>query len=92
MENLYRSRVKGRKLKQTSVFRIDLNKIEGDGDFPCPSCGVIISPDDDSERVYKIIDMETFEDGSLKNLSLLCKKCNSIIILEGFETLRLIDG
>jgi len=60
-------------MKQTSVFRIDLNKIEGDGDFPCPSCGVIISPDDDSERVYKIIDMETFEDGSLKSLSLLCK-------------------
>jgi len=75
-----------------SAFRINLNNIEGSGDFPCPSCGVIISPDDDSEKTYRIIDIETHNDGSLKTLSLLCKKCNATIILEGFEALNILDG
>jgi len=79
-------------LKQVSAFRINLNNIEGSGDFPCPSCGVIISPDDDSEKTYRIIDIETHKDGSLKTLSLLCKKCNATIILEGFEALNILDG
>jgi len=48
-------------LKQVSAFRINLNNIEGSGDFPCPSCGVIISPDDDSEKTYRIIILEGFE-------------------------------
>jgi len=79
-------------LKQTSAFRIDLNNIEGSGDFPCPSCGVIISPDDDSEKIYKIVNMETYEDGSLKTLTLLCKKCQATIILVGFEALNSIKN
>jgi len=24
----------------------DLTKIDGDGDFPCPRCGIVISPED----------------------------------------------
>ena len=79
-------------MKQTSAFRIDLNNIEGSGDFPCPSCGVIISPDDDSEKIYKIVNMETYEDGSLKTLTLLCKKCQATIILVGFEALNSIKN
>jgi len=75
-----------------SAFRIDLNNIEGSGDFPCPSCGVIISPDDDSEKTYKIINIETYEDGSLKTLTLLCKKCSATIILNGFEALNSLEG
>ena len=34
---------------------IDLTKIEGDGDFPCPTCGVTISPEDETEKVYTVI-------------------------------------
>jgi len=74
-----------------AVYRINLNDIEGSGDFPCPSCGVIISPDDDSEKTYRIINIETYKDGSLKNLSLLCKNCNATIILEGFEALNSLE-
>jgi hypothetical protein len=75
-----------------SAFRINLNNIEGTGDFPCPSCGAIISPDDDSEKTYKIVNIETYEDGSLKFLTLLCKKCRATIILEGFEALNSLEG
>ena len=78
-------------MKQVSAFRINLNDIEGTGDFPCPSCGAIISPDDESEKTYKIIDIETYGDGSLKTLSLLCKKCRATIILEGFEALNSLE-
>jgi len=79
-------------VKQVSAFRINLNDIEGSGDFPCPSCGVIISPDDESEKTYKIIDIETFKDGSLKTLTLLCNECHATIILEGFEALSILEN
>jgi len=79
-------------VKQVSAFRINLNDIEGSGDFPCPSCGAIISPDDDSEKTYKIIDIETCKDGSLKRLTLLCNKCHATIILEGFEALSRLEN
>jgi len=78
-------------LKQVSAFTINLNNIEGTGDFPCPSCGILISPDDDSERTYKIVNIDTYEDGSLKFLTLLCKNCHSTIILEGFEALNNLE-
>jgi len=79
-------------VKQVSAFRINLNDIEGSGDFPCPSCKVIISPDDKSEKTYRIIDIETYKDGSLKTLTLICNKCHATIILEGFEALNKLEN
>jgi DNA-directed RNA polymerase subunit RPC12/RpoP len=75
-------------MKQVSAFRIDLSKIEGDGEFPCPSCGTPISPEDESEDTYEIVDVETKEDGSIEKLSIYCKKCGSKIHLEGFDLLK----
>lgn len=72
---------------QISVFRVNLNNIEGDGEFTCPSCGAMISPDDESEEAYEIIDVKTKKDGSLGTLSIRCRKCGSTIRLEGFEAL-----
>jgi len=69
--------------KKGSVYTIDLTKIEGDGAFPCPKCGVIISPDDESDEVYEIVD--TIVEGTeLAELVLQCKKCGSTIRLVGF--------
>jgi hypothetical protein len=76
---------------QVPAFRIDLNSIEGDGEFPCPSCGAPISPDDESEATYEITDIKTKEDGSLETLSVLCKQCGSTINLEGFKALNGLD-
>ncbi len=74
-------------MRQVSAFRIDLNKIEGDGQFPCPSCKTVISPDDESDATYEIVDVDTKEDGSLEMLTIHCKNCGSTIHLEGFELL-----
>jgi len=64
-------------------FMIDLRKIDGDGDFPCPKCGTIISPDDESEEVYD--DPEPLMRGTeLEAVLLRCKKCGSTIKLVGF--------
>ncbi len=77
---------------QKSAFKIDLNKIEGEGEFPCPSCGVTISPDDDSGATYDTIDIVTTKGGDLKELVIVCKKCKSTIRLEGFESLKQLDN
>ncbi len=77
---------------QGAALKIDLNSIEGEGEFPCPSWGVMISPDDDSEKTYKIVDIETLTDGSLKKLTVTCKKCHRTIILEGFEMLNKLEN
>ncbi|MEM2440278.1 MAG: hypothetical protein QW493_03580 [Candidatus Bathyarchaeia archaeon] len=67
----------------SAVYKIDLTKIDGDGAFPCPGCGVTISPDDESDEVYEIAN--TIVKGTeLAELVLHCKKCGSIIRLVGF--------
>ena len=78
-------------MRQVAALKVNLNSIEGDGEFPCPSCRATISPDDDSEKSYKIIDIETLKDGSLKTLTVSCKKCHNTIILEGFELLSNLE-
>lgn len=74
-------------MKQRSIFKIDITEIEGDGDFPCPNCGVMISPDDETETVYSIIETKTRNE-TLEELILQCNKCKSKIHLVGFLTLQ----
>lgn len=74
-------------MPRTLLYRVDLTKIEGEGDFPCPSCGNLISPDDDSGLNYEIVDIKTDRQGRLRELIIVCKKCRSEIHLEGFELL-----
>jgi phage terminase large subunit GpA-like protein len=74
-------------MKQRSISKIDISKIEGAGDFPCPNCGVIISPDDETETVYSVIETKTKND-ALEELILQCNKCKSKIHLVGFLTLQ----
>ncbi len=79
-------------MKQSNqeMFTIDLARIEGNGDFPCPHCGVTISPDDETENIYTIVDTrvregEIIEDQPpLEELTIQCNKCGSKIRLVGF--------
>ncbi|MBS7614404.1 hypothetical protein KEJ18_01520 [Candidatus Bathyarchaeota archaeon] len=73
---------------QMMALKVDLKSIEGEGEFPCPSCGIIISPDDESEKTYKIVYVERFDDDIPKRVTIICKKCHKTIILEGFEPLK----
>ncbi len=70
-----------------STFRIDLNEIDGDGEFPCPKCHIMISPDDESEEVYRVLDILENEDG-LENIVIRCTNCHCTIRLEGFSALN----
>lgn len=67
--------------KKPSRFIIDLRKIEGNGDFPCPKCATMMSPSDDTK--YDIVKAIT-KDSSLAALVITCKKCGSSIRMIGF--------
>jgi len=71
--------------KKAASYVVDLNKTEGEGNFPCPheGCGATIDPEDESKTVYKI--RETImKDNNLKTLIIDCLKCDSEIRLTGF--------
>jgi len=74
-----------RKEKNTPDYTIDLQKIDGDGRFPCPKCGALIAPDDESEEFYQIVETRVKND-ELTELIIQCNKCNSKIKLIGFLT------
>jgi predicted RNA-binding Zn-ribbon protein involved in translation (DUF1610 family) len=65
-------------LEKTQPYSIDLTKIDGDGSFPCPKCGVAISPEDESEEAYKIINTKVIND-QLVELIVVCNNCGSTI-------------
>jgi len=70
-------------VKKDSIYTIDLTKIDGDGAFPCPKCGTLISPDDESEETYHIVETKV-KNYELAELLLTCKKCGIAIRLTGF--------
>jgi len=70
--------------KKETQYTVNLVAIEGDGAFPCPKCGMMISPDDESEENYKIVDTKVVND-ELAELVVACGKCGSIIKITGFQ-------
>lgn len=77
----------GEKENESLVCKLDFTRIQGNGDFPCPNCGVTISPEDETEDVYCIL--ETKVNGqALEELVIQCNKCGSKIRLIGFPILR----
>lgn len=70
--------------KKGLQYTINLVAIEGDGAFPCPKCGTMISPDDESEMNYKIVDTKVVND-DLAELVIACGKCGSVIKITGFQ-------
>jgi len=74
--------------KQILVKELDLTKIDGKGDFTCPSCGVTISPEDETETVYTII-KEKIKNNTLKELVIQCNACATQIRITGFPALEM---
>ena len=66
------------------IYTVDLTQIDGDGSFPCPKCGTVISPEDETEEVYKIVDTKIIND-ELVELVIMCGACGSHIKLTGFQ-------
>ncbi len=73
-----------KKLGKEKEFKINLATIEGDGSFPCPKCGRAISPEDETEDNYQILDTKIINN-ELSELMIACGKCGSTIKLIGFQ-------
>ena len=71
-------------LQKSVAFTLDLTTIEGDGAFPCPKCSAVISPEDETEETYKIVDTKIVND-ELVELVVVCSTCGSTIKLAGFQ-------
>ena len=69
--------------KKGGNYTVDLTKIDGDGAFQCPKCSAIISPEDETEEVYTIVETKVKKD-ELTELILKCNQCGSKIKLVGF--------
>ena len=77
-------------MEQLLTYEVDLTKIEGNGDFRCPKCGVTISPDDETEDIYCILETKV-RNTDIEKLIIRCQKCRSKILLIGFSILN-TDG
>jgi ribosomal protein S27AE len=75
--------------KKSVPYTLDLTKIEGDGSFPCPKCGTVMSPEDETEEIYKIVHTKVIND-ELVELIVMCGNCGSNIKLTGFQ--QIIEG
>lgn len=70
--------------KQSLVYKIDLTKLGEQGDFLCPSCKIHISPDDETEKVYTILEPEV-KNNKLESLLIRCNNCTKQMLLTGFS-------
>jgi hypothetical protein len=77
-------------VKQVHAYKIDLTKIDGNGEFSCPCCGTTISPDDETEEAYFILGSKVNSYG-LEELVIRCRRCSSNIHLTGFSFLQQIE-
>ncbi len=74
-------------MKRAFVHTIDLTKINGEGDFTCPSCGTIISPEDQSDEVYNILETKV-TNNCLEEILILCNRCGGKTRLVGFISIQ----
>ena len=74
-------------MEQTQAYKVDLTEIDGNGDFPCPRCGNVISPDETTEETYCILEPKVNSHG-LEEVVISCNKCKSHIHITGFSLLE----
>ena len=73
-----------KKMEKSLIYTVVFANLQEDGTFLCPNCGVKISPNDETEDVYCILESKLI-DNKLEEISILCKNCKSIIKLIGFS-------
>jgi predicted RNA-binding Zn-ribbon protein involved in translation (DUF1610 family) len=65
-------------------YIVNLLTVEGNGSFACPKCGITISPEDETEKNYTILNPKVVND-ELVELVVACGKCGIRIVLTGFQ-------
>jgi len=68
-------------------YRVNLLTLSNDGSFQCPKCGTIISPEDETNENYEIIDTKVFN-GELAELVVACHNCESTLKLSSFLQIK----
>ena len=71
-------------MEKLLTYRIVFSNLTEDGAFLCPKCGVKISPGDETEDVYCILESKLV-DNNLEEILILCKNCTSKIKLTGLS-------
>jgi predicted RNA-binding Zn-ribbon protein involved in translation (DUF1610 family) len=69
---------------QLTVYRMELDEINRNGSLECPSCGAHISPDDQTEEVYTLLDVN-MDNYGLEEIVIRCNRCRSQIYVGGFS-------
>ena len=64
-------------------YIVNLLAVEDNGSFACPKCGMMISPEDETEENYTIVNTKVVND-ELVELVVVCSKCGITIVLTGF--------
>lgn len=71
----------------SSSQTIDIKTADEEGNFSCPICATLISPDDETEKVYTVLDTTLDDDGNLEQMVIRCNVCKKSLTLEGFDML-----
>lgn len=72
-----------KKIKQILSYKVDLAETDREGAFHCPLCRNSISPDEDSEKGYSILETKVNATG-LEEVVISCNRCGSQINLTSF--------
>jgi predicted RNA-binding Zn-ribbon protein involved in translation (DUF1610 family) len=63
---------------------MELDEINRNGSLSCPGCGAHISPDDQTEEVYTLLDVN-MNGAGLDEIVIRCNRCRSQIYIAGFS-------
>lgn len=67
-------------------YIVDIAHLDEDGTFHCPICKTVISPDDETEDAYQILDTK-MANHEIAELVIACRTCSTVITLTGFQNL-----
>jgi len=73
--------------KTETEYTVSFSSLANDGSFICTKCGTKISPEDETNENYEIIDTEIYN-GEIAELIITCGKCGSILKLTGFQQIE----
>jgi len=68
-------------------YTVNFSSLANDGSFICTKCGTKISPEDETNENYEIIDTEIYN-GEIAELVITCGKCGSTLKLAGFQQIE----
>jgi hypothetical protein len=74
--------------KNIGEYVINVGDANSDGSFACPKCSAVISPEDETENTYEIVETKIVNE-ELAELVVSCGKCKSTIKVTGFN--KIID-